>query len=236
MGGLHPSGDIARLIAVISAEAGAAVVERPGAARQRAEALGDGLDGPQARFLRLLHHPEERDVAEALVGIAAADVGMHAGEPDLLEAPGVDPARLLLSLRRLDRAFLVHLVPRQRVEGIALIVDGEGVAGAANAVGKRIIGHAQRDEPFVDSLGDLRDRAAIGRHRVPNADELDDRVEVVWRARRRAPPARLSGPFPPRRTNGARCSPAPSGCADGISSETGAMPPARDGQAPTRFR
>ena len=39
----------------------------------------------QAAALRFVEHPDQRNVGQRIVGIAAADVGMHAGEPDLAD-------------------------------------------------------------------------------------------------------------------------------------------------------
>ena len=54
---------------------------------------------------RLLHHPGERDVGQAQLrlGIAAADVGMAAGEPHLLEAGAGRRRRTVLDLVLLPR-------------------------------------------------------------------------------------------------------------------------------------
>jgi hypothetical protein len=106
-------------------------VERTGAVREREEALDHRGRNFQARLFRLVLHPEEGDVAQALVRIAPADIGVHSGEPHLLQPLPGEPGG---PVRRRDRARLVPLIPEQRVKGIALVVDREGVAGAANLV------------------------------------------------------------------------------------------------------
>ena len=52
--GVEPGGNLARLVAVVPREALAAVVDRPGAAGERDEAILDDLQRAQARFLASL--------------------------------------------------------------------------------------------------------------------------------------------------------------------------------------
>jgi hypothetical protein len=77
-------------------------------------AVADGLacewNEAKPRCLRAFHHPIERHERHALLRVAAADVGMHAREPHLLDAVG---ARSLTSL-----------VPHERMERPALVIDG----------------------------------------------------------------------------------------------------------------
>ena len=57
------------------------VLERIGVSRRR-RGIRFEL---QTAVLRLGDHPDERNVGQRIVGIAAADVGMRAGEPDLAD-------------------------------------------------------------------------------------------------------------------------------------------------------
>ena len=70
-------------------------------------AAGFGLHvAADAVLRRLREHPVERDQRHALLRVAAPHVGVGAGEPDLLDAPGVG-------------------LPRQRCELGALVVERE---------------------------------------------------------------------------------------------------------------
>ena len=169
---IQPGGDPARLVAVVRGDALAAVVDRPGTAGERDEAILDDLQRAQARFLGFLHHPQQRDVAQALVRIAAADVRVHAGEPDLLQA-------VLPDLQVPGHAVLVQFVPEQRQEGIALVVQRQRVPGALDPHVQAVVGHAQREDPVVDGARQLREGTAVGRDGVPHADEADGRARIV---------------------------------------------------------
>ena len=163
---IEPGGDPAGLIPVVGPDTRAAVVNRSVAAGERHEPVLDHFQRAQPGLLGLLHHPQQRDVAQALVRIAAADIGVHAGEPHLLKPSFLDP---LLG----DQLFLVQLVPEQRVEGVTLVVDREGVARALDVLVQLVVRHAERKDPVVDRSRDLSDRSAIRRDRVPDADETD---------------------------------------------------------------
>ena len=69
---------------------------------------------------RLADHPGQRHVGQRVVGIAAADIGVHAGEPDLAQ-----PVRRHLAAS--GHLPLGDLVPEQRVEGVALVVQRQGL-------------------------------------------------------------------------------------------------------------
>ena len=60
----------------------------------------------------LAHHPFERDQGHLILRIAATDVRVGAGEPDLIDL-----------LMRPDR----RLVPQDRMEGVARVVDRQRV-------------------------------------------------------------------------------------------------------------
>lgn len=68
----------------------------------------------------LLDHPGEGHVGNLLVLVSAANVGVDAGEPDLLEVRGAGGG----------------LGPHRRGEGAALLVEGECVEGVVDGVGE----------------------------------------------------------------------------------------------------
>ena len=80
-------------------------------------------------------HPAERDRREIVVGVAAADVGVHAREPDLLDALGIRRAAL---------------IPEHRVEGVALVVNRDRVAGALDLPRQVLVRKAVGVEQTVD--------------------------------------------------------------------------------------
>src|SRR5918996_134635 len=113
----------------------------------------------QAGVPSAVEHPAQRDVGQAGGRIAAADVAVRPAEPDLL-----------------DRLPLLGLVrPQRRLEGGAVLVDGQGVAGpfhggaelrvvelvlaacesseAAQRDAERADGVPDADEPHADGLG-----------------------------------------------------------------------------------
>ena len=103
--------ELARPVAIIGAEARAGIVdaavlvahgdrvlERVGIGHRRRR-LGSRRLELEAAALRLGDHPDKGNVGQRVVGIAAADVGMHAGEPDLAELLVLDVALLV----RIDR-------------------------------------------------------------------------------------------------------------------------------------
>ena len=174
---IQPRGDLARLIAVVRGDAFAAVVDGPGAAGERDEAILDDLQRAQPRFLGFLHHPQQRDVAQALVRIAAADVRVHAGEPDLLQ-----PA--LLAFRCLGRrCVLVHFVPQQRLERVALVVQRQRVPGALDPhvqAGSRACSAGRSSCRWRASSRRTDRRRRDG---VPHADEADGRRRLSFACR-----------------------------------------------------
>src|SRR4030095_2666943 len=147
-------------------EALAAVVDRAGAAGERGDAVRDDVQRAQPGLLGFLHYPEERHIAQALVRVAAADVRVHSGEPHLLQA-------ILLDLLQRDERRFVDLVPQQRVERIAFVVQRERVPRTLYLGGQLVIGQAEREDPVVDRARQLDDRSAVGRDGVPDADEAD---------------------------------------------------------------
>jgi hypothetical protein len=121
-------------------------------------ALGDqrlGL-GPEAeRRVRpiegrkLVEHPVQRDMGQAIIRISTAHIGVNARKPDLPDATaGID---------------LQVLVPEPRMEGLALLVEGEGVAGVMHLTESRSpLAHVEgQDETSMARTSSL-DRQAIG--------------------------------------------------------------------------
>ena len=109
---------------------------------------------------------------------------MHAGEPDLRDALGIAGA---------------PFVPQHRMEGVALVVEGDRVARALHARREILIGKPVRVEDAVDHGRELVDRQAHGIDRVPDAHEPDRGGEAVVapeRLRRRDGPQK-SVPQPP---------------------------------------
>jgi hypothetical protein len=112
----------------------------------------------------LADHPPQREVTQIVVGIAAAHVRMHAGEPHLRDALGIGGA---------------PFVPQHRMEGVALVVEGDRVARALHARREILIGKPMRVEDAVDHGRQLVDRQAHGIDRVPDAHEPDRGGEAV---------------------------------------------------------
>ena len=78
--------NLAGLITVEGAEAGARVVHLAVRRRALADAIERLLVKLQTFVLCLEGHPRERHPRQAVIGIAATDIGMHTGKPHLLEA------------------------------------------------------------------------------------------------------------------------------------------------------
>ncbi len=100
--GIGEVGDAAGAVAVVSAEAAARIVEPSvgvlpvleyGECAERVRSAGIVRRRPidfgrleaQVAGLRLIQHPGQRDMGEGIVGVPAADVGVHAGKPDLTD-------------------------------------------------------------------------------------------------------------------------------------------------------
>jgi hypothetical protein len=65
-------------------------------------------------LLCLVHHPLQRHPRQPILGIAAADIRVHAREPDLRNLAG----------------WRILFVPKHGMEGAPLVVKGDGMAGA----------------------------------------------------------------------------------------------------------
>ena len=161
----HERLDITRLIAPQRADSCARIVD---AASRRCECemlpLHDWLEREPFLF-RLLDHPAQRHVREAIVRISTADIGMHTGKPDLREAIG-SYAAVFLALR------LGSLVPGDREEGSALVIEAKACL-ACRTRSNSEVSEPHRPDPFVDRHRELIDRKAIGRDRVPETYKMD---------------------------------------------------------------
>lgn len=73
------------------------------------------------KAIQLRHHPCEGDIRDCSVGVAAANIGMHAGEPALREGFG--------------QALAGGFFPDGGREGFAVLVEGEGVEGVFDVGG-----------------------------------------------------------------------------------------------------
>lgn len=127
----------------------------PGRADFKAQALhGRGVE-LQSAFGRPLHHPGQGDVREARVAVAAADIGVHAREPDLLQPLVAD-------------IFL--LSPHAGLEGPAALVDGQGLKGVVDAAAQVHVVEFDVQE-LVDDV-EILGRNTQRPHRVPHADAV----------------------------------------------------------------
>lgn len=110
---------------------------------------------------RPVDHPQQRDVGERRLEVAAADVRVDSGEPHLLHNLSNGPGLLL---------------PEGRREWPPTFVDRHGVIGKihgcaqVDVVERPAVAERQVDEPHPD-LGD-----AETSDRVPDADEFDPRL------------------------------------------------------------
>ena len=106
----------------------------------------------------LLHNPVQRNLRQRIVGIAAADVGMDAGEPDLGQ----------LAFRN------AILVPENGMKGGPFVIEREGVARLQNALlVKGAIWKLEWPDPFADASGQFIDRRPVRRNRVPETEKRD---------------------------------------------------------------
>ena len=143
-----------------------------------------GLAERRACALRFGQHPVERDEREALLRVAAADVRMRPGEPDLR-----------------DTAFsLPALVPQQRAERMPFVVQRQRMAGAIDARAQAVVRKLEPVHGAVEHIGQV-ERQSDRINRVPDADEPDADLGVVRsltpelrRAIRRGPEHHLGQP------------------------------------------
>ncbi len=158
--------DVAWPVAIVGAQALARVVEP----RVGGLAVGDLLHRRrvqrQPRGRGLAHHPVQRHQRLPVLGVAAADVGVHAGEPHLRQPAGRHAAGR-------DELRLVRLVEQHRVEGLALLVQRQRVAGALHVQAQVVVDRLHRPDQQRDAPLELVDRHAVGGDGVPQAQEAD---------------------------------------------------------------
>ena len=111
----------------------------------------------EAATLRLFGDPDQRDMSQGVVRVAAADIRMHADEPDLAEPLVLDPAAAILVGRG---GLFVLFRPQHRMERGALVIQREGVAGTHDAIAEDAIGQFQRPQPTADAARHFVDRQA----------------------------------------------------------------------------
>jgi len=104
---------------------------------------------------RPFHHPGQGDVRKARVPVAAANVRVHAREPDLLQALATDS---------------VLFSPHTGLEGLAALVDGQGLKGVVHAAAQVHVVEFDIKE-LVDDV-EVPGRNAQRPHRVPDADTM----------------------------------------------------------------
>ena len=104
----------------------------------------------EAAPARFGQDPGERYMGERVIRISAADIGMHAGEPDL-----GDPLRIRIPDAG-GRGFRA-LVPQQGMERGALVVERERVAGLANQGMKLPVRQFERPQIPADAPRHLVD-------------------------------------------------------------------------------
>jgi hypothetical protein len=69
--------------------------------------------------VRFLQYPQQRNISQAVVGITAADIGVHSGKPNLAN-----------TVRGAITCEFLALIPHERVEGRALVIKSKCVMGS----------------------------------------------------------------------------------------------------------
>src|SRR5690606_7469713 len=111
----------------------------------------------QAQLFRFPHHPVERTIRQARLAVAAADIAMGTGKPDLFQRSR--PAGGLL--------------PYGRQEALAEFVEGDGMAGVLEGRAKLGVVEAV----IVGIVEEIEERHVVRdaerSDRSPDADEVD---------------------------------------------------------------
>ena len=176
-------GQLARLVTIIGRKAAPGIVELVEAVGQWRELRGWLAPQFEPVDPRTIDHPVERVERQAVLRIAAADVGMHADEPELAHALFVNQ-RQLAALDARRRPALRHrheavggldvaIVPEHWLERVALVLEPEGMTATLDLPVHETVGQRQRPVPIVDGTHDFLDRSAIGVHRIPHPKEFD---------------------------------------------------------------
>src|SRR4051794_17505715 len=120
-------------------------------------------DEPAAE--RSFGHPQKWDFRKPGVTVAATDVAVSPGKPDLLE-------RLILGIVLLD--------PEGRPERSASLIDGDRVVGVEHVSAERRV--VKRPQPAEPGRAETVDRDAERADGVPDANEVDVDLRVRIRA------------------------------------------------------
>ena len=141
------------------------VAEYPGT--EPREITGFRGKSEKTGLFRFRHHPGKRDIGEGIVRISTADIRMHAGKPNLQQLFG--PGRAARTTR-LGVGFV--LVPENRMESCAFVVDCERVPRSHDHLIELMVRQFQRPYPFTDAARHLVDRQAISSNCVPYTDNI----------------------------------------------------------------
>src|SRR5262245_24786347 len=111
------------------------------------------------------NHPDERQIRQAALLVAASHVGMRARKPDLL-----DPGAIL--------CFPRH--PRGRGKGSSSLVDGHRLQPVLDLVANFVVVKAAgpRGELARERTKPQPGRDPVRSHRIPDTEALDDRLAV----------------------------------------------------------
>ena len=192
-GGAHAM-NVPRGVAIVHGQSRAGIVELVGDVAMAMHLLpirgqnAQPLVRVRCRGLGLTQHPVQTHQRQALLGIAAAHVGMDAGEPHLPDASA--------------RLGLGRFVPQAGVEGLALVVDGQGLGRPFDAGAELVVGKLEAIDQTVDGIGHPQHRKAHRAHRVPHPHEADAGAAMAPARRRQIGlqiPAMGSGEFLDRR-------------------------------------
>lgn len=159
--------DAARPVPVIAGQTGPGIVlpsMRVAAAVRVAPRFGVNPEPLRPRFVQ---HPLQGYISQPVIGIAAADIGVHAGKPDLRE---------LLVAHRLH--FAVDrpvFAPQHGTECRALVVERQCMTDAIDMRRQIAVGQRHRPNIAIDAYFHFVERNTIGVRRVPHADEGDVR-------------------------------------------------------------
>jgi hypothetical protein len=107
--------------------------------------------------------PQEGNVGRTMVGVAAADIGVHAGEPDLAD-------HLILGRNRGSG-------PQHRLERLTAFIDRQGLEGMFDVAAKAGVVEPVGFCAGMPALQHPVPRHAKRTHRVPHADAADRHID-----------------------------------------------------------
>jgi hypothetical protein len=150
-----------RPVAIISGDSGAGIILPAifiSCRARRTKSVGIvwriGFEG-QAAQPRLLHDPVKRNVGQRIIRIAAADIGVHAREPDLTQAFVLNPPH---PIRISWSGTLASFAPKHRMKGRAFIIDRKSMARSLNLRRQNSIRQFERPNPFADTASHFLNR------------------------------------------------------------------------------